>query len=88
MFEGRWVSEVTAGGCGNYKGTAAIYGPHILSTKHGVLLTVNEASCYSSSGRCKKVETVKLRSRRLHKLQATSHKYPGALRSTVHYTIL
>lgn len=48
MFEGRWVSEVTAGGCMNYKGIATMYRPHIISmnncrmTRDGVLQSVNE----------------------------------------------
>lgn len=29
MFEGRWVADVTAGGCMNYKGIATTYGPQI-----------------------------------------------------------
>lgn len=59
MFEGRWVSQVTAGGCkdykGNYKETSGT-----TDTKHRVLQTVDEASCTSSSGRCKKEITEKM----------------------------
>lgn len=47
MFEGRWVSEVTAGGCRNYKGTAATRGPQILrmtGSKRSVLWIVDEAN--------------------------------------------